>query len=100
MLRTFVITMLHAGVSLRDVQIAAQHADPRTTMRYDRPGGLSLTLHARRQVLLDKGSPDRAEMRRLRRDAQRDHPPVATARSAYSDSTTVELMSAYSNPAP
>jgi integrase/recombinase XerD len=25
-----------AGVSLRDVQIAARHADPRTTMRYDR----------------------------------------------------------------
>ena len=24
------------GVSLRDVQIAARHADPRTTMRYDR----------------------------------------------------------------
>jgi hypothetical protein len=28
--------MLDAGVDLRDVQIAAQHADPRTTMRYDR----------------------------------------------------------------
>jgi integrase len=25
-----------AGVDLRDVQIAARHADPRTTMRYDR----------------------------------------------------------------
>jgi len=36
MLRTFVTTMLDAGVSLRDVQIAARHADPRTTMRYDR----------------------------------------------------------------
>jgi integrase/recombinase XerD len=24
------------GPSLRDVQIAAHHADPRTTMRYDR----------------------------------------------------------------
>ena len=24
------------GVSLRDTQIAARHADPRTTMRYDR----------------------------------------------------------------
>lgn len=33
---TFVATMLDAGVSLRDVQIAARHADPRTTMRYDR----------------------------------------------------------------
>jgi hypothetical protein len=26
--------MLDAGVDLRDVQIAARHADPRTTMRY------------------------------------------------------------------
>ena len=26
----------YAGVDLRDVQIAARHADPRTTMRYDR----------------------------------------------------------------
>lgn len=33
---TFVTTMLDAGVDLRDVQIAARHVDPRTTMRYDR----------------------------------------------------------------
>jgi site-specific recombinase XerD len=33
---TFVTTMLDVGVDLRDVQIAARHADPRTTMRYDR----------------------------------------------------------------
>ena len=33
---TFVTIMLDAGVDLRDVQIAARHADPRTTMRYDR----------------------------------------------------------------
>jgi integrase/recombinase XerD len=33
---TSVTTMLDAGVPLRDVQIAARHADPRTTMRYDR----------------------------------------------------------------
>ena len=33
---TFVTTMLDAGVDLRDVQIAARHADPRTKMRYDR----------------------------------------------------------------
>jgi integrase/recombinase XerD len=33
----FVTTMLDAVVvDLRDVQIAAGHADPRTTMRYDR----------------------------------------------------------------
>jgi hypothetical protein len=30
---TFVTTMLDAGVDLRDTQIAARHADPRTTMR-------------------------------------------------------------------
>jgi len=34
--QTFVTTMLDAGVDLRDVQIAARHADPRTMMRYDR----------------------------------------------------------------
>ena len=33
---TFVTTMQGRGVDLRDVQIAARHADPRTTMRYDR----------------------------------------------------------------
>jgi integrase len=38
---TFVTTMLDASVSLRDVQIAARHADPRTTMRYDRPARTS-----------------------------------------------------------
>jgi len=33
---TLVTTMLDVGVDLRDVQIAARHADPRTTMRYER----------------------------------------------------------------
>jgi hypothetical protein len=33
---TYITTMLDAGAGLRDVQIAARHADPRTTMRYDR----------------------------------------------------------------
>lgn len=33
---TFVTTMLEVGVDLRDVQIAARHADPRTAMRFDR----------------------------------------------------------------
>jgi hypothetical protein len=35
-LHTFVTTMLAADVSLRDVQIAARHADPHTAIRYDR----------------------------------------------------------------
>ena len=33
---TFVTTMLDAGVDLRDVQIAARHADPRPPRRYDK----------------------------------------------------------------
>jgi integrase len=36
---------LDAGVPLRDVQIAARHADPRTTTRYDRARG-NLDRHA------------------------------------------------------
>jgi hypothetical protein len=36
---------LDAGVPLRDVQEAASHADPRTTMRYDR-ARVSLDGHA------------------------------------------------------
>ena len=41
----FITAALDAGVSLRDVQEAAPHADPRTTMRYDRARG-SLDRHA------------------------------------------------------
>jgi integrase/recombinase XerD len=41
----FIITSLDAGVPLRDVQEAASHADPRTTMRYDR-ARTSLDRHA------------------------------------------------------
>ena len=33
---SFITAALDAGVALRDVQEAASHADPRTTMRYDR----------------------------------------------------------------
>jgi len=33
---SFITAALGAGVPLRDVQEAASHADPRTTMRYDR----------------------------------------------------------------
>ena len=32
----FITAALDAGVPLRDVQEAASHADPRTTMRYNR----------------------------------------------------------------
>lgn len=36
---SFITAALDAGVPLRDVQEAASHADPRTTMRYDRGRG-------------------------------------------------------------
>jgi site-specific recombinase XerD len=42
---SFISAALDAGVPLRDVQEAASHADPRTTMRYDRGRG-SLDRHA------------------------------------------------------
>jgi integrase/recombinase XerD len=41
----FITAALDAGVSLRDVQEAASHADPRTTIRYDRARA-SLDRHA------------------------------------------------------
>jgi integrase/recombinase XerD len=42
---SFITAALNAGVPLRDVQEAASHCDPRTTMRYDRGRG-SLDRHA------------------------------------------------------
>ena len=41
----FITAALDAGVPLRDVQEAASHADPRTTIRYDR-ARTSLDRHA------------------------------------------------------
>jgi integrase/recombinase XerD len=43
--QAFITAALDAGVPLRDVQGAASHADPRTTMRYDR-ARTSLDRHA------------------------------------------------------
>jgi hypothetical protein len=53
---------LDAGVPLRDVQEAASHADPRTTMCYDNPW----QFHQTRDFLVRKASeilsgPDRAQ---------------------------------------
>ena len=42
---TMLSTSFDAGVPLRDVQEAASHTDPRTTMRYDR-ARTSLDRHA------------------------------------------------------
>ena len=36
MVGTLLSTSFRDGVDLRDVQVTARHADPRTTMRYDR----------------------------------------------------------------
>lgn len=47
---SFITAALDAGVPLRDVQEAASHADPRTTMRYDRVRQ-SLDRHVRRRHL-------------------------------------------------
>ena len=41
----FITAALDAGIPLRDVQEAASHSDPRTTIRYDRARG-SLDRHA------------------------------------------------------
>ncbi len=46
---SFVTAALDAGVALRDVQIAARHADPRTTANYDR-ARQSLDRHANHTV--------------------------------------------------
>ncbi|MEU0797314.1 site-specific integrase [Amycolatopsis sp. NPDC005961] len=40
---TFVTTMLDAGLDLRDVQIAARHADPRTTVPVRTSTGIRTT---------------------------------------------------------
>jgi integrase/recombinase XerD len=45
---TFVTTMLDAGVDLRDVQIAARHADPRTALGLLPPASHSVPLPGRR----------------------------------------------------
>jgi integrase/recombinase XerD len=45
MRHAFITATLDTGVPLRDVQEAASHADPRTTMRYDR-ARTSLDRHA------------------------------------------------------
>jgi hypothetical protein len=46
---SFITAALDAGVPLRDVQEAASHADPRTTMRYDRPASPSTVRHLHRR---------------------------------------------------
>jgi integrase len=54
----FITAALDAGVPLRDVQEAASHADPRTTMRYDR-ARVSLDRHATYIVSTNVGGASR-----------------------------------------
>jgi integrase/recombinase XerD len=68
---SFITAALDAGVPLRDVQEAASHADPRTTMRYDRGRG-SLDRHATYIVstfvaVARRKPPPKRVRRRLRR---------------------------------
>ena len=65
---TFVTTMLDAGVNLRDVQIAARHADPRTTTRYDR-ARKNLDRHPNYTLAAYMASGTRPSLRRLRPQA-------------------------------
>jgi integrase len=53
----FITAALDAGVPLRDVQEAASHADPRTTMRYDRDGDVLRLMedhHIRRLPVIEE----------------------------------------------
>jgi integrase/recombinase XerD len=69
----FITAGLDAGVPLRDVQEAASHADPRTTMRYDRARG-SLDRHATYVVAAYIGRPQVATPTG-RSSAWRSQPP-------------------------
>ena len=73
----FITAALDAGVPLRDVQEAASHADPRTTMRYDRARG-SLDRHATYIVAAYVAG----ATRRGRRDIRPHSPGFPSARAA------------------
>jgi integrase len=84
----FIMTALDAGVPLRDVQIAARHADPRTTTIYDR----------RRQTF-DTGIFSASISRRRRRRfesqialmARNQSAPLLTADSVFNDTPGLTL---------
>jgi integrase len=70
----FITAALDAGVPLRDVQEAASHADPRTTMRYARAGpdltGPARHLHRRRLPRRSRQVKPRAGPALIRPDAK------------------------------
>ena len=71
---TFVTTMLDAGADLRDVQIAARHADPRTTMRYE--SGPARTSTATRTTSWPPTWPPAPEPARVSCDSSRRRRPA------------------------
>jgi integrase/recombinase XerD len=80
----FITAALDAVVPLRDVQEAASHADPRTTMRYDRPAPastgtpptLSLPLSPEQH---DNATPRHAEGITRRSSTDDREPPIGAA---------------------
>ena len=91
---SFITAALDAGVPLRDVQEAASHADPRTTMRHDR-AHQSLDRHAHRccirrrrrthRLTTRRDRADRTDRARHRRQCatDRDVPPATTSGYAH-----------------
>ena len=85
----FITAALDAGVPLRDVQEAASHADPRTTMRYDGARG-SLDRHAtyrrrvyrRRRQVVRAGGQLRLAAMAARRSCHRPIPAVEAERES------------------
>jgi len=85
---------LDAGVPLRDVQEAASHADPRTTMRYDR-GRQSLDRHATYIVATfiagaSRENTGRRSVSRNARGAERRTADSATSAAADRSARTAE----------
>jgi integrase/recombinase XerD len=77
---TFVTTMLDAGVDLRDVQIAARHADPRTAMRYDQSGRATIWTATRTTSWPPTWPPAPDPAPRLPRLEPRETPDIADER--------------------
>ena len=59
---SFITAALDAGVPLRDVQIAARHADPRTTTRYDRARTIWTAMPAASSPLSWREGADRSDI--------------------------------------
>jgi integrase/recombinase XerD len=80
---TFVTTMLDAGVDLRDVQIAARHADPRTTMRSARESGPAPTWTATRTTSWPPTCPQQPDQSASPRLGPGETPCIAEKSESY-----------------